>query len=141
MSKHPAYAVWRSMLARCDNADHPAYGNYGGRGIRVCESWKESFDNFWRDMGATYAPGLTLDRKDNDAGYRPDNCRWTDRHAQAQNRRDAKLVKYNGVLMNVSVAARASGINSTTILYRLANGWPEDRLFSKPDFRNRVEKI
>jgi len=140
MTKHPAYAVWRSMLARCLNDEHYAFHNYGGRGIGVCRRWRQSFDNFWADMEAGYAPGLTLDRIDNNAGYHPSNCRWTDRITQATNRRDARLVTYNGKRMNVSVAARESGVNATTILYRISHGWPESKLFIKPDFKNRPEK-
>lgn len=138
MSRHPAFAVWRSMLARCNNPNHFAYHNYGGRGIFVCAEWG-SFGDFWRDMGGTYS-GLALDRIDNDEGYSKDNCRWTTMRVQAQNRRGARLVSFGGELVNVSEAARKSGVRANTILYRIAHGWPEDRLFDKADFRNRVVK-
>lgn len=81
-----AFYRWSSMLARCCNPTHRAYNNYGGRGITVCERWRESFAHFYADMGD--APtGLTLDRVDNDKGYSPENCRWSDWRTQLRNRR------------------------------------------------------
>src|SRR5574343_575843 len=74
MSKHPAYAVWRPMLARCGTPSHPAFKNYGARGITVCARWRKSFENFWEDMGPTYRRGLTLERTNNARGYSPANC-------------------------------------------------------------------
>ena len=60
MSGHPAFAVWRSMNDRCHLASHQAYHNYGARGIAVCERWRESFENFWADMGPTYRTGVSI---------------------------------------------------------------------------------
>lgn len=137
MSRHPAYFVWRSMVDRCRLPTHQAWRNYGGRGITVCAAWAESFEAFWLDMGATYRPGLELDRVDNDSGYRPGNCRWTERRTQANNRRgNVKINTPRGVL-GVAEASREFGIGVTTILYRIANGWPEDRLLIKPHPANR----
>ena len=138
MTKHPAYAVWRSMLARCLHPQHYAFHNYGGRGISVCSRWQESFENFWADMGASYVPGLCLDRIDNEGGYEADNCRWTTRRVQAENKRNARFVVFQGERLNVSEASRRSGIRVNTLLYRLARGWPEESLFISADFTNRV---
>lgn len=117
MSKHPAYAVWASMRARCGRPTHVAWRNYGGRGITVCAAWQNSFDAFWADMGPTYAPGLTLDRIDNSRGYSPSNCRWAGWKAQARNRRGAQPV-------DIQALSEETGIPRSTLYYRLRRGLP-----------------
>lgn len=114
MSKHPAYWVWRSMHDRCRLPTHQAYPNYGARGIRVHEEW-QTFPNFWADMGPTYRTGLTLERKDNNAGYSKENCVWATRTAQAQNRR-------NSLTVNIPELSKQTGISRSTLYYRLSHG-------------------
>lgn len=92
LSNEPIYDCWVAMKARCNNPKHPMYQYYGGRGIKVCDRWINSFDNFLEDMGMKQNQELTLDRIDVNGNYEPDNCRWTTIQEQQKNRRNNKKV-------------------------------------------------
>lgn len=81
------YNIWTSMKQRCHNPNFRFYANYGGRGISVCERWRESFEAFYADMGPRPSKKHTIDRIDNDGGYEPGNCAWSTYKEQAQNKR------------------------------------------------------
>ena len=106
-----AYVCWQNMLARCRNPAGTGYSNYGSRGIAVCERWHK-FENFYADMGEP-PDGLTLDRKDNDKGYSPENCKWSTRLEQAHNRRPPKQKARRSTLAEIEkyavALARANG--------------------------------
>lgn len=101
MSKIPEYAIWVAMKARCYNESSKDYKDYGGRGITVCDRWISSFTNFIEDMGVRKEKGLTLDRRNNDEGYSPENCKWVTASEQACNKRmTGKTSKYRGVTIS-----------------------------------------
>jgi hypothetical protein len=137
MSRHAAYAVWSGMIDRCELPSHFAYKRYGERGITVCAEWHR-FTAFWEDMGPSWRKGLTLERLDNNAGYSPQNCAWRDRKAQARNKRDNVTINTPKGPMLVCEAAETSGLNVTTILYRVGAGWPVKHIFDAPDLGRRI---
>lgn len=88
---HPIYQTWSAMRRRCYDEDFISYANYGGKGVTVHYSWYNSFEVFYRDMHASWFPDASLDRIDNNSGYRPDNCRWATKEEQGQNTCRTKL--------------------------------------------------
>ena len=83
------YRTWSEAKRRCTIKVHPAYENYGGRGIRMCATWRKDFRKFYQDMGPR-PKGLTLERIDNDGNYEPRNCCWATRSQQNRNQRPRK---------------------------------------------------
>ena len=86
----PIYITWKAIKQRCLNLNNPAYKDYGGRGIKMCNRWLNSFENFFADMGEK-PDGLELDRIDNDGDYEPNNCHWTTTKENNRNKRDIVL--------------------------------------------------
>lgn len=95
LSKTPTYKSWCEMKARCYNKNNASYFRYGGRGIKVCDRWLNSFENFYADMGEK-PEKMSLDRIDNNGNYSPENCRWADVKTQCNNRRSNLLFTYKG---------------------------------------------
>lgn len=95
-SSRPEYGVWSHMKQRCYNPTRKDYRLYGGRGITVCDRWRNSFANFYKDMGDR-PKGLSLDRIDSDQDYHPNNCRWADYSTQMHNRRAYNELGIKGI--------------------------------------------
>jgi hypothetical protein len=126
------YQIWAQMKRRCDLPTHEAYPDYGGRGIRVCREWSNSFEAFedWA-INSGYSDDLTIDRRNNDGNYEPGNCRWLDRKGQANNRRSSRIVSYLDMDMTLAELSNCSGIGESTLADRLDRGMSVDRAVNK----------
>lgn len=116
------YHVWENMFARCTNPNHPSYADYGGRGITVCERWMD-FRLFYDDMGAGWRDGLSIERKNNNAGYCKENCHWIPQSEQPLNTRKTRRLTIGGVTMVAKQWSRKTGIPYATLIHRLNQGW------------------
>ena len=128
------YRIWKAMNYRCHSPDHPSYEDYGGRGIHVCDSWRdhseEGFNNFYQGVGMYPTTSHTLDRIDVDKGYSSDNCRWATSKVQANNKRDNHYIKWEGVDYTIQGLGEELGIKPNTLLYRLRRGWSLEEAIS-----------
>lgn len=128
LSGTPIYTVWQSMIRRCCDAKVKMYPRYGGRGIRVCKDWMGSFESFFEWAAANgYRRGLTIDRKDNDGDYCPQNCRWATPLEQGNNRSNNRLITIGCVTKTASQWAHENNIPPTRFLQRLNLGWDPER--------------
>lgn len=118
------YGIWIDMRQRCSYEKSINWHLYGGRGISVCDEWNESFEPF-RDWALSngYADGLQLDRIDNDGNYEPDNCRWSTRAEQGNNRRTCVYVTIDGVTKSVTEWCSETGVNRMVAYARIRRGW------------------
>lgn len=119
MSKTPTWHSWQGMMTRCYNANVIEYPDYGGRGIIVCDRWRESFENFLADMGIR-PDDKTLDRfPDKNGDYTPENCRWATQKEQGRNQRSNWLITFNGRTQCLSAWAEEVGISQESISRRI----------------------
>lgn len=126
--RHPLYETWLNMRRRCLVSSCKAYKWYGARGITICDRW-DNFLHFVEDMGPRPV-GTSLDRKDNDGPYSPENCRWAGRSEQRENTRSCNQTEVNGVRYpTLSAACAALGVPYPRTYYRLQKGWGVDRAF------------
>lgn len=120
MSGTPIYTKWVSMKDRCMNPLNSEYSLYGGRGIKICTEWVNSFENFYEwAMNSGYSDGLTIDRINNNGNYEPANCRWTDLKTQANNTRRNHYLTYKGETKTLAEWAEIMKINYSTLKARI----------------------
>jgi hypothetical protein len=123
MGHMPEAQAWEAMIARCTNPRCPAWADYGGRGITVCPEWLNSFEAFLRDMGPRPSPLYSLDRKENNEGYSPGNCRWATKKEQSRNTRGNRLLRYGKVTLAMAEWAERRGMKPEVVRSRLRIGW------------------
>lgn len=125
------YGVWCSMKSRCYNPNVKYFKDYGGRGITVCQEWRESYESF-RDWALShgYKDGLSIDRIENDSGYSPGNCRWVTRAVQSNNRRSNNMLTLNGETHSISEWAKLLNVNSRRLYNRYYSGWDAEKILT-----------
>lgn len=126
----PEWKTWAAMIARCTQPSMETYQFYGGKGISVCERWKE-FANFLADMGSK-PKGLSLDRIDSAGNYEPGNCKWSTAAEQAINKSNNIWVEIDGRKQVMTHWAKELGIKRTTVIMRIKRGWDPVRALTEP---------
>lgn len=141
-SKTRLYRIWANMHDRCMRKKCPAYKDYGGRGIAICNDWLKEFSNFYNwAMNNGYKNFLSLDRIDFNGNYEPSNCRWVNAKTQNRNSRQCVYYEYQGKKYTRGELSELSGLSYDVIRYRLNHNWDiETALTLKPHFFNRVNK-
>jgi hypothetical protein len=127
----PIYNIWAHMIARCHYEFNDSYEIYGARGIKVCKLWRESFINFYSDMGDRPTSKHSIDRIDVNGNYCKENCRWATAKQQCNNKRNNFNVEYEGEIYTVSQLADEYLIDKRALRNRIVRGWDiEDALFT-----------
>ena len=134
----PEYKTWIGMKSRCYTKTNIGYPYYGGRGIAVCERWRDNFEDFLADMGHNQTLHHSLDRIDPNGDYCPENGRWAIQETQDNNRRSNRFLTFNGKTQTVAQWAKEVGITRGALLSRLAWGWPIEDAITWPAERGRT---
>lgn len=135
-SKHgyfgtPTYDCWANIIDRCCNPNSSNYNAYGDKGITMCQKWRQSFEEFLKDMGER-PEGFSIDRIDVYGNYEPNNCRWANAKTQANNRTNNRKINFNNQNLNLSEWSDITGIKPTTISKRIDKyGWSIDEALTR----------
>ena len=131
--QHPLYTLWAQMLNRCNSPTARGYQRYGGRGIRVCKRWSESFLECVADSGPRPSNRDTLDRyPNNDGNYEPGNVRWATPAEQSRNKRSNHLITFNGKTLCLTDWANEIGTTINVLRTRITLGWSVEKMLTTP---------
>lgn len=140
-ARSPEYRCWIDIKSRCQNPSHKMYPYYGGRGIKICVQWQNSFETFFSVVGPRPTPLHTIDRfPDNDGNYEPGNVRWATRQQQIDNRRTTRIVIVDGQNMSLTQACANLNVSRKMVSARLERGWPAAKALSTPAVFTRKAK-
>ena len=132
------YEIWHGMKQRCNNPVSKDAAKYHDRGIRVCNEWNNSFEDFQRwALQNGYSETLTLDRIDVNGNYCPSNCRWATQSQQARNTRFNHFLEFNGKRQTIADWADEIGFDYYTLAKRIEKGWTTERALTQPVDRNK----
>lgn len=129
--KTKEYTTWSGIKDRCFNTNYKKYKDYGGRGITVCDRWIDSYDNFLKDMGRAPSQKHTIERENVNGNYEPSNCRWATMKEQQNNRRNNRMIEFNGLTMTLSQWCSKLNINYKRTQSRLNLGWSIEDSFEQ----------
>lgn len=130
----PEHGVWFGIKARCLNPKNSRYNRYGGRGITICDEWKDSFEQFYADMGPRPSNKHSIERRNNDLGYNKDNCYWVTNDVQSRNRINNINITWNGKTQCLLDWTKELFPNNSYSLleYRLKKGWNIEKILTTP---------
>lgn len=145
LCNHRTYRIYNGMKQRCFNNNNPDYKNYGARGITICDEWlgEDGFVNFYNwAMDNGYNDSLSIDRKNNNGNYCPENCRWIDKKTQQNNTRFNKKITYNGETHTYAEWEEIldNGVSQTDMSHRIKRGWNIERALLTPKKHFRKAK-
>lgn len=140
MTRTTEYTIWQGMMRRCYNKKDPAYPRYGGSGLTVCNRWRTSFTNFFKDMGPRPSIGHSIDRKKNSKGYSPGNCRWATRSEQARNMTSNRIIEAFGKKKLLIEWSEEFGVSIKNISHRISRGVPAEAAISEPLFSKKLRQ-
>lgn len=141
MSNTPEYLVWDSIKGRCFCKSSRFYCNYGGRGITMCEEWRNNFIKFYEYMGKKPSEKHSIERIDVNGNYEPGNCRWATRFEQDRNKRNSVFIEYNGQKKVITDWAVEYNLHAITIRGRLRRGMTPEEAFTKPTNYNKKNEL
>jgi hypothetical protein len=142
LSHTPEYRAWAAMIQRCKNPKDQAYANYGARGIKVCDSWSNSFENFHKDLGSRPTSEHSIDREDNNGDYTPNNCKWSTVEEQSNNKRNNHIVTYRNKDYTIADLAREYNLKDGILRDRLRLGWSIEDAVEKPfGYRSTISNL
>jgi len=131
------FIIWMGIKRRCYNPNEKSYPNYGGRGIEMCEEWKNDFLCFLNDMGERPSSSHSIDRINNEGNYSKVNCKWSTRIEQNNNRRTNVILTLNGVTKTAPQWAEHLGISSKNICKRKRKGWSDEKCLDTKRYVNQ----
>lgn len=131
------YSIWAGIKERCFNSNHKNYDRYKGRGITMCDEWKDDFMSFYNwAIKNGYKNGLTIERINNDGNYSPANCRWATREEQANNTSRNHFIVFNGEKHTIADWAKKFDIDYKRLNNRINSGLPLEKCFYKGKLSN-----
>lgn len=128
----PEYVTWQNIKQRVYDKNKDNYAWYGGRGIIVCERWRNSYPNFLADMGRKPSPQHSIERRDTNGNYCPENCYWATKLEQANNTRTNHYLTYQDKTLTFAEWSRETGLPYHAIKNRIRKGWSVERALTQP---------